>query len=225
MKRSTSTINVISTFSPIEFDFSSIDGHKSCLIYDFAHLFRYIDEDHVGYYEPYTGYHTDGTTEEIKKEKLELASIYVCGGGSLNSTGDLLESLLEYIFKETEFFIVSKDGTVTTFFSKIIMNFKDKIVKKNNLLNANPPEIFLQIIRNIKVKITDKLREEYREKDNKYSKINQLMPQNFTSKLNQPEILITIIKEAYYLFLEEESYENIVETLFIEYYNQFRPNS
>ena len=219
MKRSTSTRNVVSTFNSVAFDFSSIEGHKSYLIYDFAHLFKYIDENHVGHYVP-------GTEKDMEKINLNLVSIYFGGGGSIQ-WGYEMSILIRYIVQKTIFFRVEFDGTVITFVNTIITRLKDKfneLKTRISLYEENPLEILIYIGNNIIVSEDYQLNSED-IKLSTYNKIFSNEENRYNDLPNINKIRISIMIQIFNLCMEGKSYNEIIEILSNKYNLLIKNNS
>jgi hypothetical protein len=216
IKRSSNTRTVTSTFTLVAFDFSTIQEDKSYLIYDFAHLFKYIDENRVGHYVP-------GTEKDMEKENLNLVSIYFGGGGSTN-WGYKMSILIRYIVQKTNFFRVESDGTVITFVNTIITRLKDKFNElkgSSTLYEENPLEILINIGNNIRV------REDYQlnSENIKLSTYNKIFSNEENLYDLSDKIRISIMIQIFNLCMEGKSYNDIIEILFNKYSLLIKNNS
>jgi hypothetical protein len=201
MRSSTLTRNIVSTYTPIAFDFSSIEEHKSYLIYDFAHLYRYINENHVGYYAL--------ESESGKKNRLELVSIYFAFAGSLNKN-DNKSILVKYIVQKTDFFTVKEDGTVITFVNTLKIGLKDefnKLEKRYNRIIEDPLEIIIILGNELKNKF-------FQSEKNKDGEL-----------INNKNIRISVMTQLFDLCMEGKSYNEIIKILTNKYNPLIKNNS
>jgi hypothetical protein len=221
IKRSCNTRTVTSTFTQVAFDFSTIQEDKSYLIYDFAHLFKYIDENRVGR----CGVYTEKDMEKIN-EILNLVSIYFGGGGS-TKWGPKMSILIRYIVQKTNFFSVESDGSVITFVNTIITRLKNKfneLKARSALYEENPLEILINIGNNIRVSEDYQLNSE----DIKLSTYNKIFSNEenpYNDLPNIDKIRISIMIQIFNLCMEGKSYDEIIVILSNKYNLLIKNNS